>query len=64
VVTWVHLYQWGDVIDVKGDGRAKRLGTPALNHVIFNTVIFQLKMKATLFTSSSSSEILASASFL
>jgi hypothetical protein len=31
VVTWVHLYQWGDVIDVKGDGRAKRLGTPALD---------------------------------
>ncbi len=26
----VHLYQWGDGIDVRGDGRAKRLGTPAI----------------------------------
>jgi hypothetical protein len=24
------LYHWGDAIDVRGDGRAKRLGTPAL----------------------------------
>ncbi len=31
MVTWLHLYQWGDGIDVRGDGRAKRLGTPALN---------------------------------
>jgi len=30
VVTWVHLYQWGDAIDVKGDADAKRLGTPEL----------------------------------
>ncbi len=28
---WVHLYQWGDAIDVKGDADTKRLGTPALN---------------------------------
>jgi hypothetical protein len=24
------LYQWGDGIEIRGDGRAKRLGTPAL----------------------------------
>jgi hypothetical protein len=28
VVFWVQLDQWGDVIDVWGDGEAKRLGTP------------------------------------
>jgi hypothetical protein len=28
VFTWVHLYQWGDAIDVKGDADTKRLGTP------------------------------------
>jgi hypothetical protein len=33
VVTWVHLYQWGDAIDVRGDGRAKRLGTPGIGSV-------------------------------
>ena len=27
---WVHLYQWGDAIDVKGDADTKRLGTPEL----------------------------------
>ncbi len=30
VITWVHLYQWGDANGVRGDGRAKRLETPAL----------------------------------
>jgi hypothetical protein len=30
VVTWVHLYQCGDAIDVRGDGRAKRLGFPVI----------------------------------
>jgi hypothetical protein len=30
VISWVHLYQWGDAIDVKGDADTKRLGTPAL----------------------------------
>ncbi len=30
VFTWVHLYQWGDAIDVKGDADTKRLGTPGL----------------------------------
>ncbi len=30
VVFWVQLDQWGDVIDVWGDGEAKRLGTPDL----------------------------------
>ncbi len=30
VVTWVHLYQWGDAI-VKGDADTKSLGTPALD---------------------------------
>jgi hypothetical protein len=33
VVFWVQLYQWGDVIDVRGDGEAKRLRTPALKHL-------------------------------
>jgi len=28
--SWVHLYQWGDAIDVKGDADTKRLGTPVL----------------------------------
>jgi hypothetical protein len=28
---WVDLYQWGDAIDVRGDGRAKRLGTPEID---------------------------------
>jgi hypothetical protein len=28
VKSWVQLYQWGDVIDVRGDADAKRLGTP------------------------------------
>jgi hypothetical protein len=28
------LYQQGDAIDVWGDGEAKRLGTPALEHLI------------------------------
>jgi hypothetical protein len=31
-VFWVKLDQWGDVIDVWGDGEAKRLGTLALHH--------------------------------
>jgi len=31
--TWVHLYQWGDTIDVKGDADTKRLGTPGLNQI-------------------------------
>jgi hypothetical protein len=30
VISWVHLYQWGDATDVRGDVDAKRLGTPAL----------------------------------
>jgi hypothetical protein len=30
VISWVHLYQWGDAIDVRGDADTKRLGTPAL----------------------------------
>ena len=30
VVAWVHLYQWGDAIDVREDGRSKRLGTPGI----------------------------------
>ncbi len=31
VFTWVHLYQWGDAIDVRGDADTKRLGTPAVD---------------------------------
>jgi hypothetical protein len=30
VISWVHLYQWGDAIDVRGDADTKRLGTPGL----------------------------------
>ena len=36
VVFWVQLDQWGDVIDVWGDGEAKRLGTPALEQGVLN----------------------------
>ena len=32
VIFWVHLYQWGDATDVRGDADTKRLGTPALDH--------------------------------
>ena len=31
VFTWVHLYQWGDAIDVKADADTKRLGTPVID---------------------------------
>jgi hypothetical protein len=30
VISWVHLFQWGDAIDVRGDAEAKRLGNPDL----------------------------------
>ncbi len=30
VMSWVHLYQWGDATDVKGDRDTKSLGTPGL----------------------------------
>jgi hypothetical protein len=33
MISWVHLYQWGDAIDVRGDAEAKRLGSPALRYV-------------------------------
>jgi hypothetical protein len=33
VISWVHLYQWGDAIDVRGDADTKRLGTPALDYM-------------------------------
>ena len=33
VFTWVHLYQWGDATDVKGDADTKRLGTPGLLYI-------------------------------
>ena len=36
--TWVHLYQWGDAIDVKGDADTKRLGTPGLDASLIKTV--------------------------
>ena len=32
VISWVHLYQWGDAIDVRGDADIKRLGTPGLKY--------------------------------
>jgi hypothetical protein len=32
VISWVHLYQWGDATDVRGDADTKKLGTPALQH--------------------------------
>ncbi len=31
MISWVHLYQWGDTIDVRGDADKKRLGTTDLN---------------------------------
>jgi hypothetical protein len=31
VISWVHLYQWGDAIVVRGDTDTKRLGTPDLD---------------------------------
>jgi hypothetical protein len=34
------LYQWGDVIDVKGDGRAKRLGTPEFYIKLIKTFVY------------------------
>jgi hypothetical protein len=30
VIYWVHLYQWGDAIDVWGDADPKRLEAPGL----------------------------------
>ncbi len=30
VISWEHLYQWGDAIDVRGDADTIRLGTPGL----------------------------------
>jgi hypothetical protein len=30
VISWVHLYQVGDAIDLRGDTDTKRLGTPGL----------------------------------
>jgi hypothetical protein len=32
-VTWIHLYQWGDAINVRGDGGAIRFGTTALQYL-------------------------------
>jgi hypothetical protein len=31
VISLVHLYQWGDAIEVRGDAEVKRLGTPGLD---------------------------------
>jgi hypothetical protein len=31
VLTWVHLYQWGDAFDVRGSADTKRSGTPVLD---------------------------------
>ncbi len=33
VTSWVHLYQRGDTIDIKGDAEAKRLGTPVIDNL-------------------------------
>ena len=30
VISWVHLYQWGDATDATGDAGTKRMGTPDL----------------------------------
>jgi hypothetical protein len=27
VISWVHLYQWGHTIDIRGEADTKRLGT-------------------------------------
>ncbi len=42
VISWVHLYQWGDAIDVRGDVDTKRLGTPDLVNGITDTAIVLL----------------------
>ncbi len=34
VIFWVHLYQWGDAIDVRGDADTKRLRTPGLKSLV------------------------------
>ena len=34
VIFWVHLYQWGDAIDVRGDADTKRLGTRGLKSLV------------------------------
>ncbi len=39
--TWVHLYQWGDAIDVKGDADTKRLGTPGIHHSFIRIKIYK-----------------------
>jgi hypothetical protein len=31
MISWVHLYKWGDAIDVRGNADTKRLGTPDLD---------------------------------
>jgi hypothetical protein len=38
VVTWIHLYQWGDAINARGDGGAKRLETPALQYLFLKQI--------------------------
>ena len=45
MISWVHLYQWGDAIDV-GDADIKRLGTPGIEWLTYqyfrNQNCFQL----------------------
>jgi hypothetical protein len=38
VVTWIHLYQWGDAINVRGDRGAIRLVTPALQYLFLKQI--------------------------
>jgi hypothetical protein len=36
-ISWVYLYQWGDAMDVREEGEAKRLGTSSkvrLDHFV------------------------------
>ncbi len=35
VISWVHLYQWGDATDVRGDADTERLETPILKSLDF-----------------------------
>ena len=40
VISWVHLYQWRDATDVRGDADTKRLGTPAISNMKYFLNLF------------------------
>ncbi len=56
--TWVHLYQWGAVIDVKGDANTKRLVLVVRSHIFFfiqktNKLIYRMAAVRTVDSSPS-----------